>query len=91
VSLLIPVFLSLGALVLYSALFQAVLLPRFITIWGLVAVVLILAMNLLALGVELDMMVVLYLALLIILNEIFMGGWLIFRGFNPFARAAATA
>ena len=83
--LLIPVFFSLGALLLYSLLYQSKLLPRFISIWGLVAVVLVLIMNLLSLKLEIGMGLSMIFALPIILNEIFMGIWLIARGFNPVA------
>ncbi len=89
--LLIPVFFSLGALLLYSSLYQSKLLPRFISVWGLVAVVLILALNLLTLfGLVAGMGVSLVFALPIILNEIFMGIWLIAKGFNPSAVNAAA-
>ncbi len=81
--MLIPVFFSLGALLLYSYLYQSKLLPRFISVWGLVAVVLVLIMNLLSLKLEIGMGVSMVFALPIILNEIFMGIWLIVKGFNP--------
>jgi hypothetical protein len=81
--LLIPVFLGLGALLFYRALYQFKLLPRFISVWGFVGAVLILALNvLLTFGVEIGT-IGLILALPIISNEIFMGIWLIAKGFNP--------
>lgn len=83
--LLIPLFFCLGAAVLYTALFQTRLLPRFIAVWGLIAVALVLAMNLLSLTIELDMTVAMILALPIILNEIVLGIWLIVKGFNATA------
>jgi hypothetical protein len=81
--LLIPVFLGLGALVLYTALYQSKRLPRYISVWGFVGAVLILLMNLLlTFKVEIGD-IGLVLALPIITNEIFMGIWLIAKGFNP--------
>jgi hypothetical protein len=89
--LLIPVFFSLGALLLYSSLYKSQLLPRFISVWGFVAVVLILTLNLVsAFGLEIGMGVSMIFALPIILNEIFMGIWLIAKGFNPSAVNAAA-
>ena len=80
--LLIPVFLGLGALVFYRALYQFKLLPRFISIWGLVGAALILALNvLLTFGVEVGS-IGMVLALPIISNEIFLGIWLIAKGFK---------
>jgi hypothetical protein len=83
VGLLIPIFFCLGALLLYSATYRARLLPRFISIWGLVGVVLALVLNLVLLFLELDMAAAMILALPIILNEVFLGIWLIVVGFNP--------
>jgi hypothetical protein len=89
--LLVPVFFSIGALLLYFSLYQSKLLPRFIPIWGLAAAVLILILNLLsAFGLELGMGISMIFALPIILNEIFMGIWLIAKGFNPSAVNAAA-
>ncbi len=81
-SLLVPVFFCLGAFILYLALYQTGLLPRFIAIWGLAAVSLIFAANIISLYINLDMTVNMVMALPIILNEIFMGFWLLFKGFN---------
>jgi hypothetical protein len=85
--LLIPVFLGLGALLFYRALYQYRLLPRFIAIWGFVGAALILALNMmLTFGVEVGGLGML-LALPIISNEIFLGIWLIAKGFSPSAVA----
>lgn len=79
VALLIPLFFALGALLLYSSMIVSRIVPVFISVWGLIGVVLILVMNLL----ELPAGFAIALALPIILNEIFLGGWLIVKGFNP--------
>lgn len=90
--LLIPVALGLGALLFYSLLYQSRLLPRFISVWGLIGVVLILALNLLSTsGLEVGISVGLVLALPIILNEVFLGVWLIVKGFSPSAIASGSA
>jgi len=80
--LLVPIFFGAGALLFYSLLYRSRLVPRFISIWGLIAVVLLLAWNLLeAFGVSISAGMV--FGLPIILNEIFLGIWLIAKGFNP--------
>jgi len=91
IGLLIPVFFSLGALLFYYLLYQSKLLPRFISVWGLIAAVLILILNLLSLNFEAGISIGLILALPIILNEIFLGIWLIVKGFNPSAIASGSA
>jgi len=89
--LLIPVFLGLGALVFYYSLYQSKFLPRFISIWGFVGAGLILILNLLlTFGVELGSAVMIF-ALPIITNEIFLGIWLIVKGFNPSAIVSRAA
>ena len=81
-NLLIPVFLSLGALLLYTVLYQSKLLPRFIAVWGLIGAILILVLNLLlTFNIELGNTAMIF-ALPMILNEIFLGIWLIFKGFD---------
>lgn len=92
VDLLIPVFLSLGALLFYSLLFQSKLLPRFISIWGLIGAALILLLNLLlTFNLEIAVSIKLLFALPIISNEILLGIWLIVKGFNSSAIASVSA
>lgn len=93
VGLLIPVFFSLGALLLYSLLYRSKLVPRFISVWGLIGVVLILTLNLLSTFnlLEVDISTGLIFALPIMTNEIFLAIWLIVKGFNPSAIAPEAA
>jgi hypothetical protein len=85
--LLIPIFFSLGALLFYYLLYQSKLIPRFISVWGFIGVALILTLNL----IEIDFSIGMILALPIILNEIFLGIWLIVKGFNPSAIVSGSA
>jgi hypothetical protein len=80
--LLIPVFFGLSAMIFYITLIKTNLLPRWITLWGLIGAVLILIMNLLlTFQIDLGDAAMLF-ALPIISNEIFLGFWLIIKGFN---------
>jgi len=83
----VPLFFCLGAVLLYGWLIRSRMLPRFIPIWGLVGVVGIAAVNMVDVGTTTAMI----LALPIILNELFMGGWLLFRGFSGGARSTPRA
>jgi MFS family permease len=76
-------FFCLGAFLLYSMLFATRLTPRFIAVWGLVGVVAVFAWNVLeTFGGGEGTGATVILALPIITNEIFLGTWLIARGFN---------
>jgi hypothetical protein len=80
---LLLVFFALGALILYALLYRSRLLPRFIPVWGIVAVVMVVAGNLLPVP---DMTEGFHPAQLlffpIILNELFLAVWLIVKGFR---------
>ena len=83
---------SLSALMLYVMLLRARLVPRFICIWGLIAAALVVINTLLGwfspdLGESLGMIT----GLPMLLNELFLGIWLIVRGFNPPATAIEPA
>lgn len=74
---------GLDALILYSMLYQARLIPRWISVWGLVAAVATLVANLSAMfGSDLAI-----LELLMLPQEMVMAVWLIVKGFNSSAAA----
>lgn len=83
---------SFSALLLYFMLFRAKLIPRFISIWGLIAAALVLFNTVLGwfnpnLGETLGMVT----GLPMLLNEVFLGIWLIVRGFNQSTPAIEPA
>jgi len=78
---------GVGALILYTMLYQSRLIPRFISIWGLfgagfVLVNLVLDLYGLSLGPLEN------LGFVMLLNELFLGVWLIVKGFDPSAVAS---
>ncbi|MEZ4678999.1 MAG: DUF4386 domain-containing protein [Caldilineaceae bacterium] len=75
---IVGIFFSLGALMLYYLLYQARLIPRWISVWGLLAGVLTLLPSLTALfGINLDI-----LKFVMLPQEMVMAVWLIVKGFN---------
>ena len=83
---------SLSALLLYVMLLRSRLIPGFIPIWGLIAAALVLVNTVLGwfspeLGESLGMIT----GLPMLLNEVFLGIWLIVRGFNLSATALEPA
>jgi hypothetical protein len=91
-SILIIVF-SLGALMLYYLLYQSKLIPRWISVWGFIAILLHLATGFLIIFDQMspfstiDMVV----NFPIFLQEMVMAVWLIAKGFNPSAIASLSA
>lgn len=89
---MLTLIFSLSALLLYGMLLRSRLIPGFISIWGLIAAALVLLNTVLGwfspdLGESLGMVT----GLPMLLNEIFLGIWLIVRGFNPPATATEPA
>jgi hypothetical protein len=81
--------LVLGALMFYYMLYQSRLIPRFISVWGLIAALAVLATALLdTFGISPGSLEL--LGVLMLLNELFLGVWLIVKGFNPFAIASGS-
>jgi hypothetical protein len=69
---------GLGALILNYVLYRSELVPRLLSVWGLIGAILLIAMGLLRLfGYP-----VIFLAIPIILNELVLAIWLIVKGFN---------
>ena len=71
----------LGALIFYYLLYQSKLIPRFISVWGVIACILLLVGNLLEI-MDLNPEMLIFLYLPIMLNEVFLAIWLIVKGFN---------
>ena len=81
------IIFSTGALVLNYMLYRARLVPRFISIWGLIGAALYLAEGVAGLSGVIDMSVVETCSAPIAVNEIVLAVWLIVKGFNPAAFA----
>ena len=83
----------LGALMFYAVLYQSRLVPRWISVWGLAALIPYLAAEFLALFTLLDPLsstgVLLHIPLAV--QEMVLAVWLIVKGFSPSALAAAPA
>jgi len=85
--------LGLGALILYYLLYQSRLIPRWISIWGFIAILLHLATGILLVfgwAAE-DSQLVPVMNLPIFFQEMVMAVWLIARGFNPTALKSLAA
>lgn len=82
-SIVIVIF-SLGALMLYTLLYRSRLIPRWLSLWGFVAIILHLAYGFaLLFGLVTPMSTIaLVLNLPIFLQEMVMAVWLIVKGFN---------
>ena len=79
---------SITALILNYLLYQSKLIPRFISVWGLIGATLLLAGGLLGIfGFDLVMIS----ASLIALQEMVFAVWLIVKGFNSSAIASGSA
>lgn len=82
--------LILGALMFYTMLYRSRLIPRFISVWGLIGALAVLATALLdTFGISPGSLE--FLGVLMLLNELFLGAWLIFKGFDPSAVASLPA
>ena len=89
------IVVSLGALMFYYLLYQSKLIPRFISVWGLIGAPLSLAGGLIAIfghraGASMPTSTMI-LGLPIVLNELFIAIWLIAKGFNSSAIASESA
>ncbi|NJN17523.1 MAG: DUF4386 domain-containing protein [Oscillochloris sp.] len=83
---------GLGALMLYALLYQSRLIPRWLSVWGLIAIVMHLATAFLLLFDRVDQMepILFVLNFPIFLQEMVMAVWLIVKGFSPADATRAT-
>jgi hypothetical protein len=82
--------LSLGNLMFFYVLYQAKLIPRWLSGWGFVGTTLTLLASLLLLFRLIDVVTPIYMGLNLpmALQEMVFAVWLIFKGFNPLAITA---
>jgi len=74
-------FFIVGALFFYLLLYRAQVIPRYISIWGILATILLFIVTIIKLfGVNLSILDVLLIPLII--NELFLAAWLIIKGFK---------
>jgi hypothetical protein len=76
---------SLGAFLYYYVFFQSRLIPRWLSGWGIAAIILMLAACMLALFSDSPVTEYVLLAFPIFLQEMVLAVWLIVLGFNPSA------
>jgi len=91
-TILIIIF-SLGALMLYTAFYRSQLIPRWLSVWGFIAILLHLstAMLIVFRFATPTSEIIVAVNLPIFLQEMVMAVWLIVKGFNPAAIAAKAA
>jgi len=88
------IIFSLGSLTLNYVLYQTKLVPRFISVWGLIGAALVLIYGLIGLLIinpNLISSILTILALPIAVQEMVFAVWLIIKGFNPSAIASKSA
>ena len=80
----IEIVFSITALILNYLLYRSKLVPRFISVWGLIGAILLLASGLLRMfGIGFSSATSMVFNLPIAINEMVLAVWLIGRGFNP--------
>ena len=78
------IFLGLGGLFLYYSLYELKLVPRLLSVWGLIGAACVLLYGVLGLfGLTTDSMILNLLAAPIAVQEMVFAVWLIVKGFNP--------
>jgi hypothetical protein len=80
----------IGTLILNTALYQSKLIPRWLSIWGLISAVAILAASVMA-TFDIFLALAMVLVMPIAFQEQAMAIWLIVKGFNPSAIASESA
>jgi len=85
-----PLFFLIGATCLYFSFYRTRLIPRWLSVWGFIAVVPYMAAVLLHLF-HMDTGYEFYLQMVLAPQEMVMAVWLIVKGFNPSAIAALSA
>jgi hypothetical protein len=88
---MLTVFFILGAILFYFLLLRTEFVPKYISLWGLIAAILLIVLNgFLYSGIDLGFIMA-FFALPIIANEIFIAIWLIFKGVDSSAYHGAES
>lgn len=83
---MVSLTLALGALLFYTMLYRTRLIPRWLSVWGLLGAVTVLTTTMLEIfALEVSTALGVALGVPMLLNELFLGLWLIVKGFNPSA------
>jgi hypothetical protein len=85
-----PILFLIGATCLYLSFYRTRLIPRWLSVWGLIGVVSSMATALLHLF-HIDTGYEFYFEMVLAPQEMVMAVWLIVKGFNPSAVAALSA
>ena len=93
ISTILVIVFSLGALVLYYLLYRSKLIPRWISVWGFIAITLHLVTGFLIIFQLMTPFSTINMVVNfpIFLQEMVMALWLIVKGFNPSAVASLSA
>jgi len=85
----LTIMFLIGAVCLYISFYRTRLIPRWLTIWGLIGVVPYLA-NALLQFFHVSTSIGTFLEVPLMIQELVMGLWLVIKGFNPSAIASLT-
>ena len=88
---ILDIVFPLGALIVYYLFYQSKLIPRWISVWGLIGAIMYLASGLLVMFGLITSTISDVLQLPIFLQEMVMAVWLIVKGFNSSAIASESA
>ena len=80
---------AVAALIFYYLLYQSKLIPQWLSVWGVIAAILLILVNLLEVMDIVSASMILYLPM--ILNELVLAIWLIVKGFDPSAIGSEPA
>jgi hypothetical protein len=88
---ILSIVFSLGGLMFYYVLYQAKLIPRWISVWGFIGLALYFASGMLMMFDLITPTINNVLQLLTMVQEMVLAVWLIVKGFNPSAIASLSA
>jgi hypothetical protein len=88
---MLSVIFIVGALILYSILYKSKLVPRLVSVWGLISTASLIAANVLGADLTQGFQPAAILYFPIMTSEALLAIWLIVKGFNPSAIASESS